>query len=902
MEWFREKIREAYGGRAPRVLDPFAGGGAIPLEAMRLGCEATAIDINPVAWFILKCTLAYPQELAAEKRPLPDFALRSPDFMAEFQKTTSGRTKTAKQRAGATGQTQLLDGEHAGEADLAWHVRAWGWWVLQQARAKLARFHSVTDGKPTVASLWARTVKCKSCRATLPLIKTRWLCRRDRKRVVLLMKPRPDGSGVSFAIRTDVPGPPAGVNQKKHDRTLGQGTMSRSGAKCPICNVIMTMEDIRIEGRAGRLGSTMTAVVVDGTKGKEYRLPDDADLRAAVDAESMVPSVFADIPFGLPDEELPRAGALGFRAPLYGIDRWSKLFTPRQVLSLGVFARVTRLARSEMRTCGYPSTWVEALSAYLAAMLDRLANQNSTGTMWNTVGEKVEQTFARFALPIHWDFPESNPVGDLTGGYRSALDWVSLVVSHVLEATGSSPTGTAIRGSAIARRTGDFDVVVTDPPYYDAIPYSDLMDFFYVWLRRVLQTGEPGLGDEFENPLGPKWSRDRRDGELIDDASRFDNDGNESRAAYEDGMSRAFENCRQVLRPGGRLVVVFANKQPKAWDALVSATIKSGFTVVGSWPIATERSGGVRNLNRASLSSSVWLVCRVRGEDAKPGWDNLVLDGMREQVHLRLRDFWDAGIRGPDFVWAATGPALEAYSKHPVVKKADKPGEVMTVPEFLRHVRRLVVDYVVGRVLAGGGESDAASSLDDVTAYYLLHRYDFRMEDAPAGACILYAVSCGLSDRELTDRHDLLVWKGGSSAEEDDEDDDEDGNEDADGEERSEERSGSKARLKPWNRRGRKTMGYDSENRPAPIIDQIHRLMQLWKSGDEVRVNEYIEERTLAKNSLFLQVLQAVVELAQPGSEERSILESIMKHVGGHAPSTGRAQQKLDYGPEGADG
>src|SRR5438552_13104690 len=183
----------------------------------------------------------------------------------------------------------------------------------------------------------------------------------------------------------------------------------------------------------------------------------------------------------------------------------------------------------------------------------------------------------------------------------------------------------------------------------------------------------------------------------------------------------------------------------------------------------------MRAQSSAALASSVWLVCRQRDPLAKVGWDNRVLTEMRENIATQLRDFWDAGIRGPDFVWAATGPAMEAYSKHPVVKKANESGQLMTVSEFLRHVRRIVVDFVVGRVLSGNGDAETVSGLDDVTTYYLLHRHDFKMDDAPIGACILYAVSCGLSDSALVDQYDILVRTGGQAEAEDDDAEDSSG-------------------------------------------------------------------------------------------------------------------------------
>jgi hypothetical protein len=281
----------------------------------------------------------------------------------------------------------------------------------------------------------------------------------------------------------------------------------------------------------------------------------------------------------------------------------------------------------------------------------------------------------------------------------------------------------------------------------------------------------------------------------------------------------------------------------------------------------------------------------------------MVLQQMRERITSRLRDFWDADIRGPDFVWAATGPALEAYSQYPVVKKANRPNELMSVSEFLRHVRRMVLDFVVGRVLSkatGGGEA-ATEEMDDVTTYYLLHRNDFGLEDAPAGPCILYCVSCNLSDRDLVDAFDLLVPSGGTS------DGDEEEEEAGDDDEEMVEGSSSTFKLKPWNKRKRPGMGYDPvvdspkarmdaaqgrlfeeggekpRTRIIPLIDQIHRLMHLWKAGDVVKVDEYLNSKSLRTNALFPPVLQAVIEMADVGSEERSIVESLSNHVQGRS-------------------
>lgn len=964
IQWFRDKIREAYGGRAPKVLDPFAGGGAIPLEAMRLGCEATAVDINPVAWFILRCTLEYPQKLAGKKLSLPEFILKDRDFMESFFKAqglkgASLKSQLAKLGLGDNGTTSDLPHldieDFLLEADLAWQVRAWGSWVLAQARKELARFYPIyadfepldklgkwekrpmklvpltedskpdldslntefdekylSDptkprwiAKPAVAYLWARTVTCKNCRATIPLLKTRWLCKKDKKRVLLTMEPNAERTGVVFGVENSVP--VVGTNaaqRREHDKRVGQGTVSRNGVWCPCCGtpgtVALTMEDIRLEGRAGRLGAVMTAVSVDPDKprlkrragddsltGKEYRIPTEDEVRLAAEAEGEIGRVFAGIPFGVPQENIVEDAKHNTWCVQYGLDSFAKLFLARQLLTLGTFSSITRSTVSHLGSQGYPNTWTEAIVAALALVLDRLSDAGSSITHWASGGEFVVNTFQRFALPFSWDFSEVNSLSDTTGSYANNLHWVHLAVSHCASATADAPAPSVMISSAtksISR--GTYDVVLTDPPYYDSVGYSVLMDFFYVWLRRTAGDISHGTQMAFAGELAPKWNHSSGDGELVDDASRFENDSRRSKTAYEDGMSRAFIVCHEALSETGRLAVVFAHKHPDAWETLVSAIIRAGFVVDGSWPIQTERSARMRSLSSAALSSSIWLVCKKRSELARPGWDNKVLEEMRANITECLREFWDAGIRGPDFVWAATGPAMEAYSKYPLVKKANSPGETMPVSEFLRHVRRMVVDFVVGRVLARDGGDDNASELDDVTTYYLLHRNDFGLDEAPAGPCILYAVSCGLSDSVLATRYDVLS-KSKSEPGTGDEEAAMDENDSSD-----EASSGSTLRLKAWSQRKSTGMGYDAPDksgasldestkptRIVPLIDQVHRLMHMWKAGDVNEVNDYLDLRGLRRSSIFKKLLQALIELSQPRTEERSILESLSNHV-----------------------
>jgi putative DNA methylase len=928
LEWFREEVHKACGGRAPRVLDPFAGGGAIPLEAVRLGCETTAIDINPVAWFILKCTLEYPQKLAGQKRPLPEFVLRDRDFMEAFFKAqgcegTLLRTQLEKLGLGENPEPLLAgitpDSLHL-DAGFAWHVRAWGLWVLQHARRELASYYPTyadfeplkktgrqwerrprtivpikEDGrhdlyalngkfsedylrdetnprwvpKPTVAYLWARTVNCKNCRAPIPLLKTLWLCKKDNKRVLLTMEPNPERTGVIFGVEKDVPVVGGNAAQRReHDKRIGRGTMSKNGAWCPCCGkagtVAMEMKDIQQEGIDGHLGEMMTAMVLDGPNGKEYVAAQQSDRHVALLAECQSLDSLSGLSRVAIDSALFPASTRSISCHLYGVRKYRDLFTPRQIVALGAIARGIHLAAKQIENSGYPSPWLKAIVSFLALGFDRFLSFCCVNVRWKVDAEAVVDAFSRFSISLLWDFAESQPIGHSAGSWQLCYERIATALDTYEEYSWDN-VATVLQQSATKRcDKGKYDVVITDPPYYQAISYADLSDFFYVWLRGVY----PWETSEFSPALTPK------DPEIVQHI-RKDKDRIAEKAKYEQGMFEAFRSSNNSLAAGGRFVCVFAHKDPEAWEILVSAMIRAGFVVTASWPIQTEMQSRQRASGSASLSSSVWLVSRKRSEEAKPGWDTVVLEEMGNRITARLRDFWDAGIRGPDFVWAATGPALEAYSSHPVVKKANEPGQVMQVHEFLGHVRRMVVNFVVGQVLTHGEDSQAASGLDDITAYYLLHRNDFGLEDAPIGACILYAVSCGLSDSALADEYEILLRTGGIES-----DDEEEAQTTwAEDESEAEEGTGSKVKLRPWNQRKRRSMGYTEDGKPAPLIDQIHRLMHLWKAGDQHRVDEYIETTGVRGNQLFHRVLQSLVELSAVGSEERSILETISNHL-----------------------
>ena len=391
----RELILMAYNGQPPKVLDMFAGGGAIPLEAMRLGCKAIANDYNPVAWFILKCTLEYPQRLAGKTHPLPDLVLdEKPDI---------------------------------GNGDLVDHVRLWGQWILENAQKETRQYYPIIDEKPTVAYLWTRTIPCQDnhCRATVPLLKTLWLCKkktektlkdtpenRNRPDFLRLKETRNQTKVIINARRALKLCPDRLTKQVRFEIVTPKKTedIEKPKMTCPFCNSPQPDDYIKQCGHKGKLRAQITAVVYQEEYGKEYRPPTQEEIDKAEIPEEILATIAGESPYGMPSEPLPtkeRHRAVGSQLPDYGFKTWSDLFTARQLLVLMVFMKWTRSARAEMEKIGYSPEWLEAINGYLACVFDKMLVQNSNIVYWLNDSEKVGHTFVRYALPMTWDFSEA---------------------------------------------------------------------------------------------------------------------------------------------------------------------------------------------------------------------------------------------------------------------------------------------------------------------------------------------------------------------------------------------------------------------------------------------------------------------------------------------------------------
>ncbi len=643
----RALVKAAHGDESPLVVDPFAGGGAIPLEALRVGCDAFASDLNPVACLILKVML----------EDIP--------------------------RSGV---------------ELAKELRTKGKAIEAQAREALADLYPMdSDGATPIAYLWARTIRCESpnCGAEVPLMLSRWLCNKEKRKIALRPSVVPNQAGTP-EVKLE-------IFEPESAEEVGPGTVSRAKATCLCCGTVMRPDRVRAQLSAqnggadvafdvdgNRIGGARLMAIVTsqrGVQGREYRAPTDADYEAIRKARSRLSDLLEEWerdgrqqPFPIPEEPTPKGGGTGagraFSVRRYGMLRWGDLFSTRQKVLLLTMRALTTAAKD-----GHSA---------LALTLTRMANAGASLCRWDRSRESHQAVYSRQALPLVWDFSEANPFSGSTGGYAGAVKWAARVV----EEWPGSESGQVEQADATEHPLPDESASVwfTDPPYYDAVPYADLSDFFVVWLKRALP-GNPLLRDPFEpeNALSPKTR------EAVQDETKRDGDEPKDRKWFEGKMANAFEEGRRVLNEDGIGSVVFAHSTTEGWEALLSGMTRGGWTITGSWPIATEMRSRLRARDSAALATSVHLVCRPRPVDAPVGdWAD-VLRELPVRVGEWMERLQEEGIRGADLVFACVGPALEIFSRYSRVETAE--GDEVGLPAYLERVWEVVGRTALENVL-----------------------------------------------------------------------------------------------------------------------------------------------------------------------------------------------------------
>jgi putative DNA methylase len=716
-------------GRAPRpkVLDMFAGGGSIPLEALRLGCDAFALDLNPVAHIIELCTLTYPQRYGK-----PDLSAR-----------------------GATGpknnQAEPTWGGLAGE------LRFWGNWILQRVEPELVKVYppisstlfgsdrrgceltqlgfdseqpapgpkqdTRSDSRRAltpIACLWTRTVRCKnpSCGSIVPLLRQTWLCRKKGRFAALKVIAAPGTKAVQFLVVTAPTEAEIGFDP---------GAFSKGGnAICPFCGTVADSDYVKSEALAKRMGRQMMAVVFvsTGKRGKVYLagddvaslIPDEGDLRRRL--ESMTRATGISLP-----EERIEANPRSMDIQRYGFEKWSDLFTPRQALALLTIVAEAHNAEEQMRRQGLAEPHVKALCTAVGLVIDKMADYMNVSARWGNDDEGVTSAFSGQSVPMVWDFAEAFPCTGVTG----SIQWSSGYVVSVFESIRPSDRPAAvIRGSATSLPWPDqtFDAIVTDPPYYDNYSYSNLSDFFYVWLKRTCGHLHP---EHFGSDATPKRN------EIIAAAYRHEGVRQSANSFYESMMAQTFREAFRVLKSNGRMVVVYAHKTTLGWSTLVNALRHAGFTVTEAWPLDTEMRGRLVAMETSALASSIFLVARKREgtpigayEDARPD--------LEEIVRERIATLWNMGVSGADLVIAAVGAGLRSFTRYERVEYAN--GEDVPAERFLAEVEAVVLETLLERIFAVPQTGIAA--VDAPSRFYVLWRFTYRAAEVDAGEAIVF--------------------------------------------------------------------------------------------------------------------------------------------------------------------
>jgi adenine-specific DNA methylase len=657
---------EALGGAPgtrPLIVDPLAGGGSIPVEALRIGGDVFASDLNPVATLLNKVALEH----------VPRHGQR-----------------------------------------LANEVRKWGAWLRDQAEQELAPFYpNDADGSVPLAYLWARTIRCEGpgCGAEVPLLRSLWLAKKPSRGVALQISADRKEGRVEFS-----------VVETRRAQDVGSGTVRRGSVTCPVCGFTTKVTAVRAQLRARRGGTRDARLICvvrayPGETGRHYRVATAVDTivasRAAEILERRRRGHQGSISL-IPEESTVEYHSFVNRGPIYGMDTWADYFTPRQALALSVFVGAVGRAREELIAATGDADLSVAVVTCLALAVDRQVDATSSLCRWHTTGEKHTGTFGRQALPMVWDFSEVAPLSRATGGFSGAVDWVAEVCERL--ALSYEVGGQAECASATSHPLPDdaAQAVVTDPPYYYSVQYADLSDFFYVWLRRTLGDIYPSL---FESVLTPKVD------EIIvqSPGHQFGTDG-KNKVYYEGRMLAALKEARRVLAPTGIGVVVFAHTSTSGWEALLQALVEAGWVITGSWPIDTEMAARVLAQNRSVLASSVHLVCRPREtpeglpRDKDVGEWREILAELPGRIHAWMPRLAEEGVVGADAIFACLGPALELFSMYGRVEKAS--GEAVGLREYLEHVWAAVAKEALLMIFK---EADAAGLQPDarLTAMWL---------------------------------------------------------------------------------------------------------------------------------------------------------------------------------------
>jgi len=665
-----DAVRNYIAKYAPPAYDPFAGGGSIPLEAQRLGLEAHASDLNPVAVLINKALIEIP----------PKFKGQPPVNPEDRQKKGMSSWKNAQ--------------------GLAADVRYYGKWMRDEAFKQIGHLYPKVElpkeqggGEATViAWLWARTVKCPNpvCGCQMPLVRSFQLSTKKGKVswVEPLINRLSNPASIQFQVKTGKGKTP-------------DGTVERKGGQCLACEQPVPFDHIRSEAKAGRMNQKLMAIVAEGPTGRIYVSPSEIQEQIATTAS----------PEWKPETDLPEQ-ALGFRVQLYGMTKHADLFTPRQLVALTTYSNLVQKARDKAIADALAAglfnedgplneggtgakAYGEAISTYLGLGASKISDYNSSLVIWSQSRDQAKATFARQALPMVWDFTEVNIFAQAAGDFSTTLKGITETLEKLAPAKIS---GESEQVDATQLSTNSSNILVsTDPPYYDNIGYADLSDFFYVWLRRSLYTIYPNL---FSTLLVPKVQ------ELVATPFRFEGNKQKAQTFFEQGLGNAFSRMHDVSHKSYPFTVYYAFKQAESesdtkgddstastgWETMLEGLIKADFSIGGTWPMRTERSVRSVGIGTNALASSIVLVCRPRPTDAPKITRRQFLTELKRELPRALKTLQQGNVAPVDLAQASIGPGMAVFSKYAAVLEND--GSPMRVRTALQLINQVLDEFL----------------------------------------------------------------------------------------------------------------------------------------------------------------------------------------------------------------
>jgi len=766
---------EAFLERMPRVFDPFAGGGAIPLEAARLGCRAFGNDINPVAHIIQKGSLEFPQKYG---KPIA-YSLEA------FEARYGADTLEVQRREGKIfGHQVQIDNRLS--FDVAFYAKK----LLAAAEAEIGQYYPADEkGNKPIAYYWARVGTCSnpSCRAEVPLLKGFYLVNTPTKQVYL--NPIIEGKKIDFEI--------------KKGKCDEKGWMDKSALKCPICGGVTDAESIRDQVSSRQITERMLAVIyVTENEGKSYRQPTSTELTAV----NYLPDTDS------PKEKLPNVTRLtGGFIVAWGYSEWGQMFTHRQLLALNTLVSKLKGLTSELNPQN--NDYGKAVITYLGILIDRLAIANTSFGRWDSSREGVQSPFSKQAIPMIFDFPESNMFCSSTGSALNQLDWLNRYIESESEYAFAACLHNASSGDKSQFADKYITAVVTDPPYYDAIAYADLSDFFYVWLKRTLSEIYPL---NFATPQTPKTD------ECTALKHHHEGKADKAKAHFEHKLTEIFDAIEH--QTSDIVSIMFAHQSTEAWTTLCNSILDARMNITGSWPMDTEMANRSIGLAGAALESSVTVAARPAQRQGYGDYKE-VKKAIEVRVAEEVELLYALGFRGADLLTACFGQAVSEFGRYQKVEKAN--GSEVTVAELLELSREAAFN-----ALLKGFDGD------DFTKFYIgwLQLYGFLESDFD-DAAKFSRVGLSVNVQELFNAH-LLLKNGNKQT------------------------LGNYAeRLAAFPRLG--------ESPDSPLIDHVHRALSLYGGTDRAALLQYITRMAGEPGSAFWRVLTALCEVLPAGSEDQ---------------------------------